>query len=103
MISLVLCELLMPVSIVCTEMLKLSRNNQNIKMLEILGVPPPPPEHSAIGNIQGYFVTGYYYITTCHSKQLPVGLEVFSVSDGMVHFLKIEKNFNKSTKTILWL
>ena len=23
--------------------------------------------------------------------------------DGMVHFLKIEKIFNKSTKTILWL
>ena len=27
------------------------------------------------------------------------------LSDGMVqvHFLKIERNFNKSTKTILWL
>ena len=25
------------------------------------------------------------------------------LSDGMVHFLKIEKKFNKSTKTILWL
>ena len=25
------------------------------------------------------------------------------LSDGMVHFLKIEKYFNKSTKTILWL
>ena len=25
------------------------------------------------------------------------------LSDGMVHFLKIEKFFNKSTKTILWL
>ena len=25
------------------------------------------------------------------------------LSDGMVPFLKIEKNFNKSTKTILWL
>ena len=24
-------------------------------------------------------------------------------SDGMVHFLKIDNNFNKSTKTILWL
>ena len=23
-------------------------------------------------------------------------------SDGMVHFLKIDKHFNKSTKTILW-
>ena len=31
--------------IVCSEMLKLSRNNQNIKMFGV------PPEHSAIGNI----------------------------------------------------
>ena len=43
-----------------------------------------PPEHSAIGNIHGYFVIGHYYITTCHSKQLPVCLMV--LSDGMVHF-----------------
>ena len=42
-----------------------------------------------------------YYVTTCHSNQLRVGLMV--LSDGMVHFLNIEKNFNKSTKTILWL
>ena len=34
-------------------------------------------------------------------KQLPVGLMV--LCDGMVHFLKIEKIVNKSTKTILWL
>ena len=27
----------------------------------------------------------------------------FAPLNGMVHFLKIEKNFNKSTKTILWL
>ena len=32
---------------------------------------------------------------------LPVGLMV--LSDGMVHFLKIAKKINKSTKTILWL
>ena len=32
---------------------------------------------------------------------MPVGLMV--LSDGIVHILKIEKNFNKSTKTILWL
>ena len=25
------------------------------------------------------------------------------LSDGMVHFLKIKKNFNNSTKTVLWL
>ena len=42
------------------------------------------------------------YITTCHSKQLPVGLMV--LSDGMVHCLKIEIFVvDKSTKTILWL
>ena len=34
---------------VCSEMLKLSRNNQNIKMFGV--PPPPPPEHSAIGYI----------------------------------------------------
>ena len=33
------------------------------------------------------------YITTCHSKQLLVGLMV--LSDGMVHFLKIEKIFKQ--------
>ena len=61
-----------------------------------------PPEHSAIGNIhRDIFVIGYHYITTCHSKQLLVGL--MALSYGMVHFLKIEKNFNKSTKTILLL
>ena len=47
-------------------------------------------EHSAFGNIhRDIFVIGYYYIITCHSKQLPVGLMV--LSDGMVHFLKIKK------------
>ena len=30
-----------------------------------------------------------YYITTCHSKQFLVASLVFS--DGIVHFLKIEK------------
>ena len=41
-----------------------------------------------ITKISKCFVIGYYYITTCHSKQLPVGLMV--LSDGKVHFLKIE-------------
>ena len=31
----------------------------------------------------------------------PVGLMV--LSDGIVHFRKIKKKFNLSTKTILWL
>ena len=59
-------------------------------------------EHSAIGNIhiKDILLLGNYYIT-CHSKQLLVGLKV--LSDGMVHFLKIENFFNNSTKTILWL
>ena len=64
----------------------------------MFGVPP----NTLPLVLKGYFViVGYYYITTCHSKQLPVGLMV--LADGMVHFLKIEKNFNKSTKSILWL
>ena len=53
-------------SIVCTEMLKLSRNVQNIKMF---GVPPNIALH-------------HHYITTCHSKQLPVGLMVLSDGNG---------------------
>ena len=60
-----------------------------------------PPNTLPLVIYIGIFVIGYYYITTCHSKQLPVGLMV--LSDGMVHFLKIENIFNKSTKTILWL
>ena len=63
----------------------------------MLGVPP----NTLPLVIYIYFVIGYYYITTCHSKQLPVGLMV--LSDCMVHFLKIKKNLNKSTKTLLWL
>ena len=65
----------------------------------MLGVPPNTlPLVIYIGI---HIVIGYYYITTCESKQLSVGLMV--LSDGMVHFLKIKKIFNKSTKTILWL
>ena len=70
-------------------MLKLSRNNQNIKMF---GVPRNTlPLVIYIGIL-------HYNMSF---KQLPVGLMV--LSGGMVHFLKIEKIFNKSTKTILWL
>ena len=35
---------------------------------------------------------GIITLQTCLSKQLPVGLMV--LSDGMAHFLKIEKKFN---------
>ena len=62
----------------------------------MFGVPP-----NTLPLVIGIFDIGYYYIKTCHSEQLPVGLLV--LSDGMVHFLKIKKIFNKSTKTILWL
>ena len=57
-----------------------------------------PPNTLPLVIYIGIFCYWVYYITTCHSKQLPVGLMV--LSDGMVHFLKI---LNKSTKTILWL
>ena len=60
-----------------------------------------PPNTLPLVIYIGYFVIGYYYITTCLSKQLPVGLMV--LSDGMVHFLKIEIFFFLSTQTILWL
>ena len=49
----------------------------------------------------GYFVLGYYYITTCHSKQLPVGLIV--PSDGMAHFLEDREQFKQIYQTLLWL
>ena len=67
-------------------MLKLSRNNQNIKMFGV-----PPNTLPLVIYIWIFLFIGYYYITTCHSKQLPVGLMV--LSDGMVHFLKIKKIF----------
>ena len=81
-------------SIVSSEMLKLSRNNHNIKMLGV------PPNTLPLVIYIGLFCYWVYYIT-CHSKQLPMGLMV--LSDGMVHFLKIKKNFNKSTKTTCYL
>ena len=60
-----------------------------------------PPEHSAIGNIhRDILLLGIITLQhTRHSKQLPVCLMV--LSDGMVHFLKIEKKFNKSTQNYL--
>ena len=61
-----------------------------------------PPEYFPIGNVHnGYFATGQYYITICHSKQLQEGLMVFS--DDFLHFLKIKKKKIEFTKTILWL
>ena len=66
-------------------MLPFSENNQNIKMF---GVPPPPPEHFAIGYVhKDNLPLGNI---ACHSKQLQEGLMVFS--NDSLHFLKI-KNF----------
>ena len=52
--------------------------------------PPPPPEHSSIGNV-GIAILLHDIITwkTRHSKQVLVGLSVFS--DGVLHFLQIKK------------
>ena len=49
--------------------------------------------HSAIGNVhRDILFLGIITLQhACHSKQLPVGLMV--LSDGMVHFLKIENIF----------
>ena len=46
----------------------------------------------------GILLLGIITLQHVMQKQLPVGLMV--LSDGMVHFLKIEKNLNKSTKTM---
>ena len=43
-----------------------------------------------------YYATGYYCIRTCHSKLFLVGLMV--LSDGLVYFLKIEKNLLNQPK-----
>ena len=49
-------------------MLKLSSNNQNIKMFG------GPPEHSAIGNIhRDILLLGYYYITNMSFKTIAGG------------------------------
>ena len=63
--------------IVCSEMFKLSRNNQNIKMF---GVPPNTlPLVIYIGYFHFViFWVWLVYITTCHSKHLPVGLMVLT-------------------------
>ena len=89
----VLCELLMPGQLFAQKCSNFQEITKISKFLE-------SPEHSAIGNIhRDMLLLGI--ISTCHSKQLPVGLIV--LSDGMVHFLKIEKKIYKSTKTILSL
>ena len=86
----------MPCQLFAQKMLKLSRNNQNIKMF---GVPPntlPLVIYIGIVLLLGVITLQHVIQNNC-----AVGLMV--VSDGMVHFLKIKKIFYKSTKTILWL
>ena len=65
----------------------------------MFGVPPNTLPLVIYIGIFCYWVLLHYNMS--FKTLLPVGLMV--LSDGMVHFLKIEKNFNKSTKTILWL
>ena len=67
----------------------------------MLGVPPNTlPLVTYIG-IFCYWVLLHYNMSFKTIAGQPVGIMV--LSDGMVHSLKVEKNFNKSTKTILWL
>ena len=69
------------------------------KISKMFGGPPNPlPLVVYIGI---FLLLGIITLQHSHSKQLLVGLMV--LSQCMVHFLKIEENFNKSTKTILWL
>ena len=65
----------------------------------MLGVPPNTLQLVYIHR-DILFIFGYYYITTCHSKQLPVGLIVLS-EDGPLS--EDQENFNKSTKLSCWL
>ena len=84
----VLCELLMP----CQLFVQKCSNCQEItKISKCLGSPPNTLS-LVIYMYIGIFCYWVVLQTTCHSKQLPVGLTV--LSDGMVHFLKIE-NFLK--------
>ena len=69
-------------SIVCSEMLKLSRNNQNIKMF---GVPPNTLPLVIYTGIFCYWVLLHHNMSF---KTIAVGLMV--LSNGMVHFLKIK-------------
>ena len=83
------CQLFAHICSNCQEITKISKCSES-------------PEHSAIGNIyRDILLLGITCITLQHViKQLPVGLMVLSY--GMVHFLEIEKRFNKLTKT-MWL
>ena len=66
------------------------------------GPPPPPPQHYAIDNIhRDILLLGILHYNM--SFETIAGGFNMVFSDGMVHFLKIEKIFNKSTNTILWL
>ena len=62
----------------------------------MFGVPPNTLPLVIYTGIFCYWVLLQYNMSV---KTIAVGLMV--LSDGMVHFLKIEKIFNKSTKTTL--
>ena len=65
----------------------------------MFGVPPNTLQLVIYIGIVCYWVLLHYNISF---KTIAGGFNG-DPSDGMVHFLKIEKNFDKSTKTVLWL
>ena len=65
----------------------------------MLGVPPNTLPLVIYIGIFCYWVLLHYNMSF---KTIADGC-LMVLSDGMVHFLEIEKMFNKSTKTILWL
>ena len=64
----------------------------------MFGVPPNTLPLVIYIGIFCYWVLLHYNMSF---KTISGGSMV--LSDGMVHFPQIEKNVNKSTKTILWL
>ena len=80
-----MCDLSNTLSIVCLQ--KCSNCQEITKISKCLGSPPNTlPLVIYIGIFCSF---GYYYITTCHSKQLPVGLIV--LLDGMATFWRSRK------------
>ena len=70
-------------------MLKLSRNNQNVR---------GPPEHSAISNIHRDILFGYYYITRLSFKPIAGGFNSAfwwygPLSEDQDHFKQIYQNY----------
>ena len=84
--------MLMPCQLFAQNAQLIVKKYPNIKMFGV------PPEHFAIGNMHRNILL-LVIITLQHVIQN----NVMVLFDVMVHLLKIETNFNKSTKTFLWL